>query len=111
MATGQPSFLQILLMVILGRPEGHRGHNFGRNGTGTPLLVAVPGSDKRSFLPRGVVVDGRSILGTHIRSLAIANVYLINGLWIITPMFSPLWAWLSIQNAFSDDETGVRKTS
>ena len=48
---------------------------------------------------------------THIRSLAIANVYLINGLWIITPMFSPLWAWLSIQNAFSDDETAVRKTS
>jgi hypothetical protein len=36
------------------------------------------------------------------RTVAIYLVYAINGLWIIAPMLSPLWAWHLIDDAFSE---------
>jgi hypothetical protein len=50
-----------------------------------------------------------STVNPAVRKLAIANIYLINGLWILAPMLSPVWAWFLIHDAFVGDKLEVRK--
>ena len=45
----------------------------------------------------------------EIRTLAVTNVYLINGLWLIAPILSPLWAWYIVNESMNNSE-GVSKS-
>ncbi len=45
-----------------------------------------------------------STIDPEVRGLAIANIYLINGLWILAPMLSPVWAWFMIHDAFRESD-------
>lgn len=45
----------------------------------------------------------------EIRTLAIANVYLINGLWLIAPLLSPVWAWHIIDESMHGSAATSKK--